>query len=35
MVKNGASSQELMEMCGISESEAELMALMHRLDQTA
>lgn len=35
MMKNGASSQELMEMCGISESEAELMALMHRLDQTA
>lgn len=35
MVKNGASAEELMETCGISESEAELMALMHRLDQTA
>ncbi|MDH5444587.1 MAG: DUF2802 domain-containing protein [Gammaproteobacteria bacterium] len=35
MVKNGASAKELMEMCEISESEAELMALMHRLDQTA
>ena len=35
MVKNGADAQELMETCGISESEADLMALMHRLDQTA
>ena len=35
MVKNGATAEELMETCGISESEAELMALMHRLDQTA
>ncbi len=35
MVKNGADAQELVDMCGISESEAELVALMHRLDQTA
>ena len=35
MVKNGASAEELMEMCDIRESEAQLMALMHRLDQTA
>ena len=33
MVKNGADTQELVDMCGISESEAELVALMHRLDQ--
>lgn len=35
MVKNGADVQELVDVCGISESEAELVALMHRLDQTA
>lgn len=35
MVKNGADAAELVDVCGISESEAELVALMHRLDQTA
>lgn len=35
MVKNGADVIELMDMCGLSESEAELVNLMHRLDQTA
>lgn len=35
MVKNGADVSELVDVCGISEPEAELVALMHRLDQTA
>lgn len=35
MVRNGADVTELVDVCGISESEAELVALMHRLDQTA
>jgi Flp pilus assembly protein TadB len=35
MVQHGADVQELVDICGISESEAELVALMHRLDQTA
>lgn len=35
MIKHGADVAELVEVCGISESEAELVALMHRLDQTA
>ncbi len=35
MVKHGAEPGELVDVCGISESEAELVALMHRLDQTA
>ena len=35
MVQHGADVQELVDMCGISESEAELVTLMHRLDQTA
>jgi len=35
MVKHGADVNELVDVCGISESEAELVALMHRLDQTA
>lgn len=35
MVKHGADLNELVDVCGISESEAELVALMHRLDQTA
>lgn len=35
MVKHGADVGELVDVCGISESEAELVALMHRLDQTA
>ena len=35
MVKGGADVSELVDVCGISESEAELVALMHRLDQTA
>ena len=32
MVKHGADVNELVDVCGISESEAELVALMHRLD---
>jgi len=35
MVQHGADVQELVDICGISESEAELVTLMHRLDQTA
>lgn len=35
MVKNGADVSELVDVCGISEAEAELVSLMHRLDQTA
>jgi len=35
MAKNGAETKDLVETCGISESEAELISLMHRLDQTA
>lgn len=35
MVKNGAAADELVDVCGLSESEAELVTLMHRLDQTA
>jgi len=35
MAKYGADVAELVETCGISESEAELICMMHRLDQTA
>ena len=35
MARNGADVDELVDICGISESEAELLTLMHRLDQTA
>lgn len=35
MAKHGASIQELVDMCGVSHNEAELITMMHRLDKTA
>lgn len=35
MIRHGADVSELIDVCGISKSEAELLALMNRLDQTA
>lgn len=35
MVQTGSDVTELVDVCGLSESEAELITLMHRLDKTA
>ncbi|MDH5778243.1 MAG: DUF2802 domain-containing protein [Gammaproteobacteria bacterium] len=35
MVQTGSDVTELVDICGLSESEAELITLMHRLDKTA
>jgi len=33
MAQKGARAEELMEMCGLTRGEADLIAMMHRLDQ--
>lgn len=34
MAQKGAAAEELMEVCGLTRGEAELIAMMHRLDQS-
>ena len=35
MASNGASAADIVKVCGLSRSEAELITMMHRLDKTA
>lgn len=35
MVKNGSKTEELVDICGLSETEAELIKIMHRFDKAS